>query len=193
MLKRVSKDKKLHAYVVGLALGDGNLSNSNDRAVRLRITCDKRYSKLLKHIQNSVAKLLPQNKVSLVYRKDNSIDVSCYSNKWEEILEWKAKKGSKYKQKVKIPDWILENNEFTKECLRGIIQTDGSVYKDRKYTYVNLTSQIPILADSVKRAIESIGYKPNMQIFKSKTGDKFTIRISKNVDKFIKDIKLWKI
>jgi len=50
MFRRVSEDKKLHAYIVGLALGDGNLSNPNGRAVRLRITCDKKYpQKRLRH------------------------------------------------------------------------------------------------------------------------------------------------
>jgi len=191
MEKAVSRDKKLHAYIVGLALGDGNLSNPNRRAVRLRVTCDKKYPKLYKHILKSLQKFLPDNKVSLVNRK-GCFDVSCYSNKWEEILGWKAKNGSKLKQKVKIPNWILENKEFTKECLRGIIQTDGSIFKDRKYLHVNITSSISTLAETIKKAIENIGYKPNMQTFKSKTQDKFTIRISKNVNKFIKDIKLWK-
>lgn len=191
MVKSVSKDKKLHSYIVGLALGDGNLSNSNGRAVRLRITCDKKYPKLYKHIFKSLQKFLPDNKVGLIDRQ-SCFDVYCYSNKLESLLGWKAKGGSKFKQKVKIPNWILENKEFTKECLRGIIQTDGSIFKDRKYTHVNVVSQISSLAKTIKMAMENIDYKPNMQIFKSKTGDKFTIRISKNVDKFIKDIKLWK-
>ena len=39
----LNKDKGLQAYVIGLALGDGNLSNPNGKATRLRITCDKKY------------------------------------------------------------------------------------------------------------------------------------------------------
>lgn len=31
------------AYIIGVAIGDGNLSNSNGRAVRLRVTCDNKY------------------------------------------------------------------------------------------------------------------------------------------------------
>lgn len=181
----------MHSYIVGLALGDGNLSNSNGRAVKLRITCDKKYPKLCGHILKSLQKFLPDNRVSLVDRK-GCFDVSCYSNKLENLLGWEAKEGSKFKQRVKIPNWILKNKHFTKECLRGIIQTDGSVFRDRKYTHVNVTSNIPTLADSIIKSMNNIGYKPNIQIFKSKTRDKFTIRISKDVDKFIKDIKLWK-
>jgi hypothetical protein len=55
--------------------------------------------------------------------------VTTHSNKLEQLLGWKAKGGSKYVQKVKIPKWILRNKIYTKECLRGIVQTDGSIYK----------------------------------------------------------------
>jgi hypothetical protein len=44
-------DSELHAYVLGLAIGDGNLSNPNGRAVRLRITCDTKYPILIKWLQ----------------------------------------------------------------------------------------------------------------------------------------------
>lgn len=37
------KDFSFLSYIVGVALGDGNLSNPNGRALRLRITCDEKY------------------------------------------------------------------------------------------------------------------------------------------------------
>lgn len=192
MSRIINNDEKLRAYVVGLALGDGNLSNPNKRAVRLRITCDKKYPVLLKHVQQSISDLMPQNKVSLIIKKDASIDVSCYSNKWEEILGWKAKNGTKYNQKVKIPDWILTDKDFIKECLRGLIQTDGSIYMDRGYKMVNIVSNIESLAKSTITAINYLGYKPNIQIHNDLKTIKYTIRISKDVNKFIKDIGIWK-
>ncbi|MFA5889015.1 MAG: LAGLIDADG family homing endonuclease [Candidatus Paceibacterota bacterium] len=191
MLKRVSSDKKLHAYIVGLVLGDGNLSNPNGRAVRLRITCDKKYPELHRYILSSLQKFLPDNKVFISYRK-NCLDVTCYSNMLEKLLGWKAKGGSKYAQMVEIPKWILRNKIYTKECLRGIIQTDGSIYKDRGYLMVNITSSIPSLAESVVLGIKSIGYKPNIQPHQDPRKIKYTIRISKNTQKFIDDIGVWK-
>ena len=193
MKRRVSNNKKLHAYIVGLALGDGNLSNPNGRAIRLRITCDVRYEKLNKHIFDSLQKFLPDNKVFVCNKtKRTSVDIVCYSNCLENLLGWKAKGGSKYKQKIKIPDWILANKNFIKECLRGLIQSDGSIYMDRGYKMVNMVSNIESLAKSTITAINYLGYKPNIQIHNDLKTVKHTIRISKNVDKFIKDIKLWK-
>lgn len=191
MVKAVSKDKKLLAYIVGLAIGDGNLSNPNGRAVRLRITCDKKYPKLVRHIIKSLQKFFPRNKVSLIDRK-TCFDVSCYSNQLESLLGWKAKGGSKFKQKIKIPDWILGNKSFIKECLRGIIQTDGSVYLDRGYIMVNIVSNIKPLTTSIVEAIKFLGYKPNIQIRQELKTIKYTVRISKDVSKFIKEISLWK-
>ncbi len=194
MIKQVSDNKNLHAYIVGLALGDGNLSNPNGRAVSLRITCDKKYSKLYNHISKSIQEFLPDNKVGIVISK-TYVNVYCYSNKWESLLGWKAKAGSKYIQEVKIPDWILKNKVYIRECLRGLVQTDGSIYIDRGYVMVNITSIIPSLVNSIVFAINTIGYKPNVQtkvyIEKVKHA-KHTIRISKNTQNFIDDIAVWK-
>ncbi|MDQ5949083.1 MAG: hypothetical protein QG589_209 [Patescibacteria group bacterium] len=191
MEKRVSNDKKLHAYIIGLALGDGNLSNPNGRAVRLRITCDKKYKELYRYISDCLKKLLPDNSVFLIDRP-TYVDVTCHSNKLEGLLGWKAKGGSKFKQNVRIPDWVLRNKSYSKECLRGIIQTDGSIYRDRGYLMVNIVSNIPSLANTIMSAITNIGYKPNMQIHQDPKTVKYTIRISKNTDRFIEDIGVWK-
>jgi tRNA dimethylallyltransferase len=43
----IKKDAKL-AYVIGLAIGDGGITNPNGRAYRLRITCDKKYPRIIK-------------------------------------------------------------------------------------------------------------------------------------------------
>ena len=74
------------AYIIGIAIGDGNLSNPNGRAVRLRVTCDNKYPALRNKIVRSLQLLLPNNKTSLVFRKSNCVDVSCYSNHFEHIL-----------------------------------------------------------------------------------------------------------
>ncbi len=191
-MRRFSTDVKLRAYIVGLALGDGNLSNPNGRAVRLRITCDKKYPKLLTHICGSVHKLLPDNKVSRINR-EGAVDVSGYSNRWEALLGWEARAGSKFKQKVSIPVWIKKDRVLQRECLRGLLQTDGSIYLDRKYKMVNFVSEIPSLALDVYALIKDLGYKISMQRFLNEFGKvKFTIRIATKTEAFLKDTNLWK-
>ncbi len=156
--KLINKNKKLQAYIVGLSLGDGNLSNPNGRAVRLRITCDKKYPLLIKHIKSCVELLLPQNKINIVNKKRNCIDISTYSNYWSKLL-WQWDKGSKDKQNVFIPNWIKNNSNLSKDVFKMMMD---------------------------------LGYSPNLQKLKQKNGKiKHTIRLTKNAQKFIKDINLW--
>jgi len=187
----INQDKKLQAYIIGVALGDGNLSNSNKRAVRLRISCDKKYPLLIEGIIKNISLLLPKNKISIINRK-NCIDISCYSNHWTKLL-WDWNKGPKDIQNVSVPKWIKEDLKLSKECLRGLFQTDGSIYKDRKYLMVNFVNTTPNLSNDVFSMIKNLGYSPNLQKLKQLNGKtKHTIRISKDSEKFIKEIKFWK-
>ena len=186
------KQIKSLSYIVGVALGDGNLSNSNKRAIRLRVTCDNKYPKIIEEIVKHLKIILPDNKIGLIDRK-TATDVYCYSNKLEDLLGWKALEGSKEKQKVTVPDWIVNDKIYTIECLRGLFQTDGSIYMDRKYLFTNFTSIIPTLINVVYFMIENIGFKPKMQkTIQPNRKTKYVIRMSREPDKFIKAINLWK-
>ena len=180
-------DLQTLAYVTGVALGDGNLSNPNGRAVRLRISCDVKYPGLIERIQTAIQKLFPKNKVSKVLLlKRNCIEVSCYSNKWEALLGWKASEGPKARQKVLIPQWIKNDRLFSIECLKGLLETDGSIYLDRGYKMINFVSIIPTLTKDVEEIIEKIGFLSHTQKYLEKTGSiKHTIRISKKVEEFL--------
>ncbi len=184
-LTRMS-DKEALAYVIGLAIGDGNLSNPNGRAVRLRITCDTKYPNLIKNAVSGIRQILPKNKVSLVTRNDKCLDVSCYSNKWENLLGWKAKLGSKYLQQVTVPTWIFESKKYEIYCLKGLFETDGSVYSDRGYLTVNFVNIIKPLTIQVQKMVIDLGFSSNTQVFKQEfRKDKYTLRISKNASAFI--------
>ena len=186
-----NKNKKSLAYIVGVALGDENLSNANGRAVRLRITCDKKYPLLIKNIVKNLENIFIKNKVSIVDRV-NAVDVSVYSNDLENLLGWKAKNGSKIKQQVCIPDWIKKNKIYQKECIRGLFQTDGSLYFDRGYKMVNFTSACTTLIHDVNIILNSLGFNVKTRKVIDKGRIKYIIRISKNVEIFIKTINLWK-
>jgi len=183
------------AYVIGVAIGDGNLSNPNGRAVRLRVSCDNKYPKIIERIKKAVQQLLPKNKISVVnhYNRGGTwCDISCYSNKLENFLGWKAKGGSKYKQRVSVPVWIKINKGYTISCLRGLFETDGCIYNDRGYIMANFVSIIPDLACDVIDMIKDIGFHPRKYILKTKTKTRYNIRISKDVNSFIKTINLQK-
>lgn len=176
--------------MTGFSIGDGNLTNPNGRATRLRVTCDKKYPELKNRIVESLRILFPENRVSEYVRKENCTDVYCYSNKLESILGWRANMGSKYEQNVTVPLWIFSDRLYIKNCLKGLFETDGSIYKDRKYTYINFTTIIERLKNDVLLMIEMMGYKAKWyKIFQKKGGKyKYVIRIAKNARNFIDEI-----
>ncbi len=191
----LNQDKELQAYVIGLAIGDGNLSNSNGRATRLRVTCDPKYPNLIQRISAALRSLLPQNKVSIIKRKD-AIDVAVCSNHLEDVLGWRANGGPKFVQRVTILSWIKKEKNCKIACLRGLIETDGSIYVDRGYKMVIFKSVIPDLAQEVFNTMSSLGFGPHLyKLSPPKKKPKYNqqtayhVRLSKNVQKFLDLVK----
>lgn len=180
------------AYIIGVAMGDGNLSNPNGRAVRLRIACDLKYPKIIERIKLAISELLPKNKVSIIKCKSRCCNISCYSNKWENLLGWKAKDGSKYKQKISIPDWIKSNKDYSIACIRGLFETDGSIYTDRGYKMVNFVTIIPSLATDVMKTLKTLELNPKIYKLATPTVPRYNIRISKDVKLFLEKINFKK-
>jgi len=186
------KQEERLAYIVGVALGDGNLSNPNGRAIRLRISCFSGYPKIADEIVQTLHILLPQNKVSIVKRQGRCFDISVYSNKLAEWMPWKVKKGSKIEQNARVPDWILADLRFSKACLRGLIQTDGCIYVDRGYQMVNFVNVIEALVLDARVMIENLGFKPNYSKTLCGKNFKHSVRVSRDADRFIRELRLYK-
>lgn len=182
------------AYVIGVALGDGNLSNPNGRAVRLRITCDAKYPVMNREIISALKELFPDNKVSIVLnRKKTYFNISVYSNSLNEFIPWKVGAGSKEKQRARVPEWIFEKEIFVINCLRGLFQTDGSVYHDRGYLMANFCNNVQELAEDVFTMVSMVGFKPTFHTTTRNGKTKYTVRIARDTDEFLKTIKLKKV
>lgn len=185
-------DKQNLAYIIGIAIGDGNLSNPSGRCTRLRITCDTNHPGVIKNIKKALKKILPENKIGIIKKPSRSIDISSYSNNWETWLGWNANDGPKHTQNIKIPNWIKEREVFVIKCLKGLIESDGSIYNDRGYKMVNFTTTMPGLAKEVVEMMKLIGFEPNLYQLNYEKGvrqSKYTIRLSKNTENFLKIIK----
>lgn len=200
MNKLLNPDKELQAYIIGVALGDGNLSNPNGRATRLRISCDTKYPFLLEKIQQSLQGLFPNNKVGIVKKQPSCSDIYVYSNLLEDLLGWKAKGGPKFIQKTTVPNWVKSNKVYSIQCLRGLIETDGSIYTDRGYRMVIFKNVILELAQDFYNMTIALGFKPHFYtIDKSVMSNKFNqqtayqVRLSKNVTEFLALVKPEKI
>ena len=72
---------------------------------------------------------------------------------------------------VDIPDWVKDNLEFEKACMRGLMDTDGCLFweyhkiKDKKYCYPRLsfvTASVP-LRNSVVAILEKLNLHPKIR------------------------------
>lgn len=76
--------------------------------------------------------------------------------------------GNKIQARIDIPVWIKENPEYLIACVRGLVDTDGSVFnhsylsKGKRYTYKKLdfTSASDLLRNSVYEFFQSLGMHP---------------------------------
>ena len=183
------------AYIIGVALGDGNLSNPNGRAMRLRITCDARYPRIAQEIIDGLKALFPENSVSVYYRPNKStyFNISVYSNKLATLMPWKVGEGTKEMQSPRIPQWVRDNDSYARACIRGLIQTDGSIYQDRGYVMINFTNNIESLATDVKTILGRLGYRPTISRTHNPSGSfKYTVRVARDAQKLIRSLDLFK-
>ena len=78
--------------------------------------------------------------------------------------------GNKVRQKFDIPDWIRQNSKFQVACVRGLVDTDGSIFnhaykvKNRQYSYKKLcfASASEPLRNSVFNIMTSSGLSPHL-------------------------------
>ena len=136
---RVPKLNSKLAEFVGIMLGDGNIYISKKSHVyQIKITShsitDKIYLKefvkpLVEKLFGLKAPIYPEKG-----KKANSLRLT--SKKLVSfLLLIGLKEGDKIKNKVIIPRWILKKDKFTQACIRGLFDTDGTVFFHNKRSH----------------------------------------------------------
>lgn len=139
------------AEFTGILLGDGGLTKEQ-WFITVNSIADAEYAKFLIKLTRKLFKFTP----SLYKRKDSNALVLCGSGKKsiKFFTEIGLKVGNKVKQQVGIPGWIKRNRSFCLSCLRGLMDTDGGVFKhqywinSKKYSYPKIcfsNRSLPIL------------------------------------------------
>lgn len=155
------------AEFVGIVLGDGCISQ-RQITISLHRQDDKEYSAYIV----SLIKNLFGVPVGIYHSKKDL--VADFTISRSELVRYCVKKlglhqGNKVRQQVDIPKWIKRNKKYLVACIRGLIDTDGSLYshryqvKGKLYTYKKLSfsnSSRPLLV-SVFHALKILGMNPH--------------------------------
>ncbi len=124
------------AEFIGIVLGDGTLTRNF-----VRISLDSRYDA---HYANYIVRLINKIfKTGAGIRKEknkNLIYVTLYSVTVCKFLNEKFKLpfGDKINNNASIPAPILRDKKLIKSCIRGLVDTDGTIYRgDTVHFYSN--------------------------------------------------------
>ncbi len=160
------------AELIGVYLGDGTLTK-----YFLRITGDKRYdflyfkylSKLIENNFDIKPTIRETKNKNLLYLEIGSKIFCDYINK-----KFKLGFGSKIRNKSIIPAEISNDDKLFFSCLRGMVDTDGSVSKDNNTLSVRFSNSNVFLLNQIKelnKKYRIFNFENNNQIgIKSKEG-----------------------
>ena len=198
-VKLPEKNEKL-AELVGIILGDGNIheykKGKKAGTYMIRIAGD--YRKEYDYFHNYVGVLFKDLfEVEPKFHKkknSNTYYIIVHSKLIVDYFkEMGLKPGNKIKNQSTILDWIWEEDKFLKACVRGLIDTDGSIYEFKTHwpgiyqlTFEN--RNISLLKDLRKAFIE-LDYKISRICGnRTKDGTKIYLTRKDQIEKYLKEI-----
>lgn len=100
--------------------------------------------------------------------------------------------GHKIRNGVAIPAWIVENLSYRRACVRGLMDTDGSVYPHRyrvngvhyQYPKMCFASASPPLLQGVREILRGDGYHPRI----NRNGRCVYLERQEDVDRYFAEI-----
>ena len=153
------------AEFMGIMIGDGGISDYQT-TITLNKKDDEEYADYVWTLVKRLFGVIPGRQF------DRSVVNIVVSRK--KLVEFCKNMGlpigNKIKQGLDIPVWIMENDNYARKCLRGMVDTDGSVvihrYKvnGKQYCYRKLqfASQSPPLIKSAKIIFYRNKMKPRL-------------------------------
>jgi intein/homing endonuclease len=206
------EDSKELAEFYGIMLGDGNsykrsfYNSKKDKCGTYSIKIvgdsvkDKDY--LFNHVKPLIDNLFVINSKLGKFNSSNAIFVQANGVQLVNFLENKGfKPGNKITNQLRIPEWITSKDNFLISCIRGLYDTDGSVYKitnQNSYQICFTNHNIPLLKD-VRDSLLKLGIncsnisKYDVYITKKSELRKFLKLIGFSNHRHIDKINMWKL
>ena len=187
----LEKDEEL-AELFGIILGDGHIhsqnQDSNKKGINyLEITLNSKEKDLrirTEYLVRSKTGLKPNT----YSKKGNCLRIVIHSKDLiKKFLDTGLESGNKKQNQVGIPEWIKNNKKYSKYCIGGLIDTDGSIYHDvregKSYLRIQLSNHSRNLIKDFNQACRLIG------INTVKGGENQIQVARKDVDEFIDNIE----
>ena len=129
-----------YAYLLGLYLGDGNITRRRNEVYKLRIFQDEKYPSLIRQCVIAMHWVI-QNRVAVV-QQPGCKEIYSLSKHWPCLLPQHGP-GRKHERSIILEPWqrLVAIERHPHLLLRGLIHSDGCRYlkrveaKDKEYVY----------------------------------------------------------
>ena len=159
------------AEFIGMMLGDGCLNSAFQAALYFNTDTDAQYADCMEALATTLFGVAPRRHSAsarggeLLFSSKRLVDY---------LIQLGFNRGDKVRKQAGVPSWIVENSEYCRSCLRGLMDTDGSVYSyqhtvyGRSYTHAALcfTNRSYPLLDFVEETLRVNGYHPTRTGFR---------------------------
>ena len=183
-IKKVNKNGNL-SELIGIMLGDGNLFKN-----QIKISFDRRHNNYISYVRNLFKAVFGIDLRLKLTKNTNQANLYCY-NKFvaQRLIDFGLSRGHKIKNNVGIPNWIKQNQNYSRRCLKGLIDTDGCIYfsKRDKQIYIKFTNFNKKLLEDFKELTLKLDYH-----FARANKNNWCLYRKIEVAKFFKDIKPFK-
>jgi len=202
MLKNNFKNIKLNKEIcelIGAFIGDGYFGTygKKQNVYLVGVSGDKKLDEdyLKNYLKPLIKKNFPFTRPKLYYRNDeNTLMLRVHSKKlYNFFVKIGFKQGEK-SHSVKIPKIILEKEEFMKSTVRGIFDTDGCFFLDKrkvyKKPYPRITLQLASI-DLINQLEKYLSKHFTLYVYKrNRDGCRNYVEIygHKQLEKFLKQI-----
>src|SRR6266540_2512862 len=140
-------DESAYAYLLGLYLGDGCISEL-PRALRLRLVLDVRYPSIIQEAKRTIGAMHRTGKVGVLQRA-GCVEISSYWQHWPCVFPQHGP-GRKHLRRIELAPWQKMITDRQAPCfLRGLIHSDGCRSLNRvnggeypRYIFTNTSSDI---------------------------------------------------
>lgn len=164
--KKVATPKRYSealAEIVGIILGDGNIYEYVRPAKQYwvyspRIAFHSAEQQYQEHVKQQMADLFclepHTNKHST-----QAETIQTYVGK--ELVEYLKsiglRSGSKTAHEASVPDWVYSNTSYMRACLRGLMDTDGSIYRMGRWHQICFKNKSCALLKDFQRLSRNLG------------------------------------
>lgn len=153
------------AEFIGIMLGDGHLG-----AYQALVYFNSTERRFAVHVQRLVEELFGVT-APIRQKERHCLELVISRRHLVEYLERVGlRRGNKIHNRVSIPAWILQRQEYMAACLRGLMDTDGGLFSHHhatnghRYRHYGLcfTSYSPPLLQATHRLFRQFGYAPRL-------------------------------